>query len=977
MCIRSLAFMPIPCRLHLVLAAALCAVIWPVGPFTSTSRGAAGDAPVTRVPNDGEAIAVRSWLVAGMFPSPDLPNPQPDGPRRAGFDTDFLTSIGGEEAARPRAGTVVPRPDSGAVEFVAHQWKTDYVDLTDLFGWQYEVCAYLYAELESEADQQVYLHVGTNDAGKVWVAGRLVILYPGDRTAERSQHVAEVTLRAGRTPLLLKIDQAGAGWGAFVEVYGATAHRRLLDASSPEAIQRALGIFESLRREAGDPLALTGSRRDAYALALYCAEKLRPELSPGWRKERLQVPRIVSHLQSAVNGARAGTDPYTGKTGTFEAAYLSEVDGTAQPFTLAVPEGYSPERPYALLVDLHGAGGTHERRPDYWWGEFGDADSSYQAGTIGASVMGRGRWSGYQGLGEEDVLQVIKWIKSHYRVDPDRVYIRGGSMGGRGTWLIAARYPDIFAGAMADCGWPVFATLPNLVNLPTYVNHGAADWVVAVGYSRLGVNLLQEAGSPVVYSEYPGVGHDVWNRARPEGCMARLASHRRIADPARIRIHAEHPRYAGMYWGRIEKWDDPHTLATLEAQVLPGNVVSVNLTNVAQARLSPPAKHLTGEGDIIWMVQGRRLTTPRSPDGAYDILVADGKPTVRAHVEEPPPATRPYVQGSVMNLYRGEPLLIVYGTSARDDSLRKAIHGLAEEASHWLMPSEGMEFGAISTVADTHVSAAQLASKNLMLLGGPQENALAAKLMPRMPIREEQGALRIFTSETIPLAGRGYGVVYPNPEHPRRLVFVYASSVPEFYTSHRGRLLSWGVSESDPFTPDLVVETVDTVNSNRLVRQVTFTHGWQLTQASDEIITRSPKNALEEAEMTAQVFREAAAAPFAIIGRANAEKPCSFDTATVRWQDFSSLNRQIIVFEATGRELLDLARPLKDQGWMVSPVPDSQAVDSEATYRVASFPDILWDLAGRRHYNARNVRLASDGATLEALFRKAWGVRRR
>ena len=267
----------------------------------------------------------------------------------------------------------------------------------------------------------------------------------------------------------------------------------------------------------------------------------------------------------------------------FEAAYLSEADDTAQPFTLVVPESYPTKGSYALFVNLHGASFTHELTGD--WGP-SVADSSYEDETILASVMGRGRYSGYNGLGEDDVLQVIRWVTSHYAVDTDRIYIRGGSMGGYGTWKIASQYPDIFAAAWVDCGGPPLQTLPNLVNLPTYVNHGDADRSVPVSYARVGVHAMHELGCPVVYTEYPGVDHAVGIAVGPEGYMTRLTAHRRAPEPPRIRIAAAHPRYAEICWGRIERWANPHDLATLEAEVLPGNVVRVSLSNVAKASLS-------------------------------------------------------------------------------------------------------------------------------------------------------------------------------------------------------------------------------------------------------------------------------------------------------------------------------------------------------------------------------------------------------
>lgn len=1044
------------CRTLVLWVAAMLA-------WTGAGRAASDDVPVTQVPSDGAPAAVRSWLVCGTFPSPYLPNPDPNGPERAGFDADFLAPIGGERGAEPRAGAAITLADGRRLEFVAHRWNGPYIDLNETYHVPDQVCAYLYAELESAVDQVVYLHVGTNAAGKAWVGDTLAISHPFDRVAARSQNIARVWLRAGRTRLLLKVDHDGGGWGAFAEVYGRTAHRafakasfprhfavaastclpeigdtvvarianwiprdvpvpvrwtiidggreRVLPATAPSvriaippgldrviriraraphprggvsagecivlaggvgAARRTLTAFESL---ADDPATLTGARRDAYALARYAVERARRDVGSGDLRDgvaRVGAQMALLHLE--LGYLRAGTDPYAGMTGMFEGAYLSDADGTAQPFTLVVPHTYPAKGPYALFINLHGASFTHELTGD--WAP-STADSVNEERTIIASAMGRARYGDYRGLGEADVTDVLRWVTAHYRIDPDRIYLRGGSMGGMGTWRIASLHPDLFAGAWVDCGAPPLGTYRNLLDLPVYVNHGDADWSVPVSNARAGVDLMRNAGCPVAYVEYPGVDHAVGVAVGPEGYLTRLWAHRREAVPGRIHISAAHPWYGAMYWGAIERWDDPHAMATLDAEMCLGNLVRVALTNVARARLKLPPGRLTGTAPLVWFVNGRRLNVPRSPDGAYDVIVTDGRPEVRAHTEEPAPAERPYEPGATMNLYRGEPLLIVYGTTSEDDSLRVAIRRLAEEASHWAAPGVQMEFGMVPMAADTAVTDGQIASRNLLLLGGPEDNALVARIMPRLPVREAGGTLALFGAESIPLAGRGYGFVLPNPLQPRRLVLVYSSPVREFYTVHRGRLLSPAIAGLDPMSADVIVENVADPRGNQLVRQVWLTHGWRPEERPDEAILRRPADALEEAEIVADICRRAGNAEFAIVERPTAGAPCSYDTSTVWWRDRPFILHDVAAFDATGRELLELAKPDDGRPWMISPTPDVAHVDPAATYRVAGQFDLaIWGPASLR-WNPTNFRVVADAASLEPLYRQAWGVRPR
>src|SRR4029453_8982645 len=61
-----------------------------------------------------------------------------------------------------------------------------------------------------------------------------------------------------------------------------------------------------------------------------------------------------------------------------------------------------------------------------------------------------------QDLSEQDVMQVLQQVRQHYKIDESRVYLMGHSMGGIGTWKIAAKYPDIWAaiGPISGSGAP-------------------------------------------------------------------------------------------------------------------------------------------------------------------------------------------------------------------------------------------------------------------------------------------------------------------------------------------------------------------------------------------------------------------------------------------------------------------------------------------------------------------------------------------
>lgn len=111
-----------------------------------------------------------------------------------------------------------------------------------------------------------------------------------------------------------------------------------------------------------------------------------------------------------------------------------------------------------------------------------------------------------------------------FGADARRVYLAGVSMGGFGAWHFASQHPKKFAAVISICGGsPVvsgdrFGTVARGVGrTPVWVFHGAEDAIVPVSESRRMVEALKAIeGSRVRYSEYAGVGHNVWLKVLSE-----------------------------------------------------------------------------------------------------------------------------------------------------------------------------------------------------------------------------------------------------------------------------------------------------------------------------------------------------------------------------------------------------------------------------------------------------------------------------
>ena len=124
---------------------------------------------------------------------------------------------------------------------------------------------------------------------------------------------------------------------------------------------------------------------------------------------------------------------------------------------------------------------------------------------------------------ERMVMQAIEQTRAEFNADKKRLYLVGVSMGGYGVWHLAARYPEEFAALAAICGGsPIingdrFDSIAEKVSkIPSWLFHGAEDKIVPVSESRSLVKAIEGKCGNVKYSEYAGVGHNVWLNALGE-----------------------------------------------------------------------------------------------------------------------------------------------------------------------------------------------------------------------------------------------------------------------------------------------------------------------------------------------------------------------------------------------------------------------------------------------------------------------------
>lgn len=102
------------------------------------------------------------------------------------------------------------------------------------------------------------------------------------------------------------------------------------------------------------------------------------------------------------------------------------------------------------------------------------------------------------------LLDTLDLVLTRWRVDPQRIYLMGASMGGNGTWGFGSHCPELFAALAPLSGfWAPFLEFPmlNLKNMPIRVLHGTKDQTVPIDGARQAVALLKAEKADITLQE--------------------------------------------------------------------------------------------------------------------------------------------------------------------------------------------------------------------------------------------------------------------------------------------------------------------------------------------------------------------------------------------------------------------------------------------------------------------------------------------
>ncbi len=261
-----------------------------------------------------------------------------------------------------------------------------------------------------------------------------------------------------------------------------TIRRRWIGGPSPDELLR---VTE----------ALVGAARD----------KLAPEAMPA--VVAAIAPPSANSPSAAMVDTAAGARPGTG----FLVRTYRDERGSESKYGLFVPRSYDGRTPTPAILFLHGAGSRGSDGRGQMDNSLAKAirrrNGDFRFLVIFPQAREDENWTA-ENAGGKRAIAILNEVQSDYRVDPKRICLTGLSMGGEGTWSLAAADPGRWCAIVPIChGWkPSMAA--RLKDVPIWCFHGDADEMIPASQSREMISAIQATGGKPLYQEVAGAGHN-------------------------------------------------------------------------------------------------------------------------------------------------------------------------------------------------------------------------------------------------------------------------------------------------------------------------------------------------------------------------------------------------------------------------------------------------------------------------------------
>ena len=564
----------------------------------------------------------------------------------------------------------------------------------------------------------------------------------------------------------------------------------------------------------------------------------------------------------------AGNPEWPNQSGLIVRGYVSRIDHTVQPYGLVVPKTYAFNHSVPTRCDLwfHGRGETLSE-VNFIWDRMKNPGRYTPEHTIMLHPYGRYS-NAFKFAGEVDVLEALEDAQLRYRIDEDRISVRGFSMGGAACWQFAVHYPDRWFAANPGAGFsetPQFLDFfqketlnptpwekqlwnlydcdkyaANLAHCPTIAYSGEND--IQKQAADVMETALKEHGIRLRHIIGAGMGHSIDNVSKNiiEAGLSSLSRNKRTTVPSVVQFETHTLKYNRMHWLTVdalgEHWKPAVARAYLGNDETTLRIQTENIRRISvkfPAGSLPPRQRLTvrisdnsphregaqhASGNIVvetpgWMSDGSFTASYEFiPQTGWRVLDGNSNTGLRK---------RHNLQGPVDDAFMDSFVFVRPTGNAANEAAGKWAEAELERAIvHWRRHFRG----DARVVDDTDVTDELIESANLVLWGDPSSNSVMAKVADKLPVNWTDKHVTV-GEQTYDAAHHAPILIYPNPlNQDRYVVFNSSFTFRDYAYLNNARQV--------PMLPDWAVVDLRTPPGNvwpgKVVAADFFDEQWQL-----------------------------------------------------------------------------------------------------------------------------------------------------
>lgn len=506
--------------------------------------------------------------------------------------------------------------------------------------------------------------------------------------------------------------------------------------------------------------------------------------------------KAIERLLQRVKSLAAGEAPWAKRKGRIVRGYASDVDGSVQPYGLVIPRSYDPKTPIRLDVVLHGStkpqGASELKFMERFDLHGNSAAEPVDQPFIELHPLGRVE-NCYRWAGETDVFEAIEDVCRKYKIDRDRIVLRGMSMGASGTWHLGLKHPDRFVALGPYCGYvdthrfseTPLETFVRVGPLPEHqelglhmldsvdyaANAGIVPAIACMGEKDVFFQAhvimgeaMQREGLTMVNLISPGTGHviDPVTHAEQMRRIAEYAARGIDHAPRQLRFVTWTLKYPRCHWLEVQGMVEHYRRSEISARILEDGTIEIDEPSniirfaVLSAAL-PETKATVRIAGRTFSITGARLESqPRVVQferraGKWELSPAAGS--------VPALGKWPGLAGPIDDAFTTK-FLCVRGTGRpwnaqvqnyADASLKR----FAYEWNRYFR-------GALPVKEDKDVTEDDVRECNLILFGDPGSNPWIARVLPNLSIEWTRNEV-VVAGATYPAADHVPALIHPNP----------------------------------------------------------------------------------------------------------------------------------------------------------------------------------------------------------------------